>query len=109
MVEQDIPPIVRGQALAKLEIPKIGKEGGSALYVLPGIDRDDLGPGGGGVENAVDHDRRGFLAARGVQLDDPGRLQLGDIAVVDLRQIGEALLQIGAAVGQPIIVVAHGG
>jgi sortase A len=46
-VEQDIPPIERGQALAKLEIPKIGKEGGSALYVLPGIDRDDLkdGPG----------------------------------------------------------------
>jgi sortase A len=47
VVEQDIPPIARGQALAKLEIPKIGKEGADALYVLPGIDREDLkkGPG----------------------------------------------------------------
>jgi sortase A len=46
-VDQNIPPIERGQALAKLEIPKIGKEGSNALYVLPGIDRDDLkdGPG----------------------------------------------------------------
>ena len=46
-VEQDIPPIERGQALAKLEIPKIGKEGGDALYVVPGVAVDDLkkGPG----------------------------------------------------------------
>jgi sortase A len=46
-VEQDIPPIERGQVLAKLEIPKIGKEGGDALYVVPGVSLEDLkkGPG----------------------------------------------------------------
>ena len=42
-VEQNLPPIVRGDAFARLEIPKIGKE----LYVLPGVDVSDLkkGPG----------------------------------------------------------------
>jgi sortase A len=46
-VEQDIPPIERGKAMAKLEIPKIGKVGGDALYVVPGVSHDDLkkGPG----------------------------------------------------------------
>jgi sortase A len=44
---QEIPPIERGDALAKLEIPKIGKEGGSALFVVPGVGVSDLkkGPG----------------------------------------------------------------
>lgn len=43
VVEQNLPPIVRGDAFARLEIPKIGKE----LYVLPGVDVSDLkkGPG----------------------------------------------------------------
>ena len=33
--------------MAKLEIPKIGKVGGDALYVVPGVSHDDLkkGPG----------------------------------------------------------------
>jgi sortase A len=46
-VEQHIPPIERGEALAKLEIPKIGKTGGNALYVVPGVSLEDLkkGPG----------------------------------------------------------------
>ena len=46
-VEQEIPPIERGQVLAKLEIPAIGKEGGDALYVVPGVSLEDLkkGPG----------------------------------------------------------------
>ena len=46
-IEQDIPPIERGQVLAKLEIPKIGKDGGNALYVVPGVSHEDLkkGPG----------------------------------------------------------------
>ena len=46
-VEQHIPPIERGEALAKLEIPKIGKVGGNALYVVPGVSLEDLkkGPG----------------------------------------------------------------
>ena len=46
-VEQELPPIERGEALAKLEIPRIGKEGDSALYVVPGVSVSDLkkGPG----------------------------------------------------------------
>jgi len=46
-VKQVIPPIESGQVMAKLEIPKIGKEGGSALYVVPGVSHEDLkkGPG----------------------------------------------------------------
>ena len=42
-VEQGIPPIERGQALARLEIPKIDKD----LIVVPGVSLDDLkkGPG----------------------------------------------------------------
>ncbi len=42
-VARDLPPIVRGDAFARLEIPKIEKE----LYVLPGVDVADLkkGPG----------------------------------------------------------------
>jgi sortase A len=46
-VHQDIPPIEQGQVIAKLEIPKIGKEGADALYVVPGVSHDDLkkGPG----------------------------------------------------------------
>ena len=45
-VEQDIPPIERGQAIAKLEIPRIGKDGGDALYVVAGgqPDRPQEGP-----------------------------------------------------------------
>jgi sortase A len=46
-VHQNIPPIKQGQVIAKLEIPKIGKEGGDALYVVPGVSHEDLkkGPG----------------------------------------------------------------
>ena len=46
-VEQDIPEILPGKALAKLEIPRMGKEGGDALLVVPGVDLDSLqqGPG----------------------------------------------------------------
>lgn len=42
-VVQDIPPIRRNEPLARLEIPKIGKD----LIVVPGVDLDDLqdGPG----------------------------------------------------------------
>jgi sortase A len=45
--EQDIPPVERGQVLARLEIPKIGKVDGAALYVVPGVSVSDLkkGPG----------------------------------------------------------------
>lgn len=46
-VDQNIPPIESGQVIAKLEIPKIGKDGGNALYVIPGVSHEDLkkGPG----------------------------------------------------------------
>jgi sortase A len=46
-VEQELPPIERGEALAKLEIPRIGKDGDGALYVVPGVSVSDLkkGPG----------------------------------------------------------------
>ena len=46
-MEQDIPEILPGKALAKLEIPRMGKEGGDALLVVPGVDLDSLqqGPG----------------------------------------------------------------
>ncbi|WP_158412486.1 sortase [Ilumatobacter nonamiensis] len=42
-----IPEVARGEVLAKLEIPRIGKTGDSALFVVPGVSRDDLknGPG----------------------------------------------------------------
>jgi sortase A len=46
-VEQDIPPIEPGQPIARLEIPRIGKQGDDALYVVPGVTVSDLkkGPG----------------------------------------------------------------
>lgn len=42
-IDQDIPEIAEGQAFARLEIPAIDKE----LYVVPGVEPDDLkkGPG----------------------------------------------------------------
>jgi sortase A len=47
VVDQQIPPILPGQAIAKLEIPRIDKAGDQALYVLPGVDYKTLhdGPG----------------------------------------------------------------
>ena len=46
-VKQNIPPIEQGHAIAKLEIPKMGKVGDKALFVVPGVSHDDLklGPG----------------------------------------------------------------
>ncbi|MEY2959242.1 MAG: hypothetical protein RLZZ01_1810 [Actinomycetota bacterium] len=42
-IDQDIPDIIPGEAFARLELPKIGKD----LYVVPGVDVEDLkkGPG----------------------------------------------------------------
>ncbi len=42
-VQQDIPPIVRGEAFARMEIPRIDK----VVYIVPGVEVNDLkkGPG----------------------------------------------------------------
>jgi sortase A len=42
-----LPPVERGQVLFRLEIPRLGKTGSDALYVLPGVNLTDLkkGPG----------------------------------------------------------------
>lgn len=42
-VEQDIPPIMRGEAFARMEIPRIDK----VVYIVPGVEVNDLkkGPG----------------------------------------------------------------
>jgi sortase A len=45
--QPSLPPIERGGVLAKLEIPRMGKVGGGAMYVVPGVGVSDLkkGPG----------------------------------------------------------------
>jgi TubC N-terminal docking domain len=46
----------------------------------------DVAPGPRRVHNAVDHDRRRFLAARRPQVIRPGKSEPADVACVDLRQ-----------------------
>ena len=46
-VQQDIPPIVRGKAFARMEIPRIDK----VVYIVPGVEVNDLKKGPGHYPN----------------------------------------------------------
>ena len=50
------------------------------------------GPVGGGVEGAVDDQRRGLLTAVGIEFVRPGHAQLTDRIGIDLGQWAIALL-----------------
>ncbi len=78
------------------------------LGVVGPLERPGLGviglhhrPGGGDVEDAIVHQRRGFLPARGIEIGEPGHAELADVLVVDLVERGKALLGPVAAIGQP--------
>lgn len=83
-------PIVAGRALAKLEIPKIGKVGDTALYVLPGVDSKTLhdGPGHfpdtplpGQLGNSA---LAGHRTTSGAPFSDIDQLQPGDEIIVTM-------------------------
>ena len=71
-------------------------------FAAAGIEGIDLAPSGGHIEHAIDHQRRGFLTAVGVEVGVPGQPQLRDIGGVDLRQRTVALLVLSATHRQPL-------
>ncbi len=73
-----------------------------------GVERLDLAPRGRDVEDAVDHQRRGFLAALGVEVRIPCEAELADVLRRDLIERAEALLGIGAPMREPLAGLAIG-
>jgi hypothetical protein len=73
------------------------------------VERLDHAPGGADEELAVDHQRRGFLPARGIEIRIPGEAELGGIGGVDLRERGETLFVIAAPGGEPLVGIASSG
>src|SRR5690606_37224275 len=57
---------------------------------------------------AVDQQRRAFLAARGVEVGEPGEAELADVLGVDLVERAVALLRIVAPVGDPVGGISGG-
>src|SRR5262249_51961408 len=66
-------------------------------------------PRGRRVQHAVDHQRRGFLSAIGIEVGIPGEAELLRVVGRDFGQRAEALLAIGASIAQPVRTVAVGG
>ena len=117
-VERDQPPVERAEEelVAPCRQPAIdhvaaGLDPGFAGYlriVAPqrfarrGVIGEDLAPGGGDIELAIHHQRRGFLPARGVHVGEPGEPQIAHAVSVDLVERGEALFGIGSAMRDPV-------
>ena len=68
-----------------------------------GVVSVDHRPGGGDVHHAVDHDRRRFHAAIGVELRRPGEAEVFHVRRRDQFQRRVTLLRIGAAMADPDI------
>ena len=68
-----------------------------------------FGPGGRDVDRAVNHQRRGFLSARRIQVREPRESQVLHVAGVDLFERREALLIVGTAMRQPLTEIARRG
>ena len=74
------------------------------LFAAGGIHRIHITPGSRGVHDAIDHQRRGLLAAlRLAQIVAPGKTQLLDIAGVDRGQWGKVRAVLVAAAGKPVL------
>ncbi len=93
-----------------------GSDGAGHLrVVLPeelagaGVDRLHLAPGARGVEDPVDGERRRLLPAVRVEVERPGEGQALHVGGRDLGEGGEALLVVGATVGQPVAIVLSAG
>ena len=72
-----------------------------------GIQREHAAPGGRHIHHPIDDQRRRLLRPRiHRQIKMPGGLQARDIAGVDLLQRTEAMLIVGAAVGEPVVALA---
>jgi hypothetical protein len=69
------------------------------------VERKYFAPRRSHIHRAVDHDGRRFLAARGVEVEEPGEFQLFDVAGVQPRQRTESLLVVGTPMRQPIGIV----
>ena len=69
-----------------------------------GIECIDLAPGAGDIKRAVMDERRGFLPARGVEIEEPGKAQVAHVFRVDQFERREALFAIVAAIAEPIAV-----
>ena len=59
-------------------------------------------PGRGDIHDTIVNEWRGLHRAVGIDIEIPGQPKVGHIAVGDLCQRAEALLVIGASVGQPV-------
>jgi len=74
------------------------------------IEREDLAPGAGDVHDAIDHERRRFLATPiGRQVVMPRELEVANVTGVDLLEWAETLLVVGAPVRHPVARLAIGG
>src|SRR5258707_4754740 len=68
----------------------------------------DHAPRGRDIQNAVDHQRGGFLATVDIDVGIPGQTELFHIVGLDPGQWTEALLAVGPAVSQPVGGIAVG-
>jgi len=65
---------------------------------------NNLAPRACRIKNIVNDQRRRFLAPICIEVVNPSQAQLLNVALVDLRQLGKALLQIGATVSCPVVI-----
>ena len=73
-----------------------------------GIHGIDPAPGAGGVHAPVRDQWCGLQPALAGQVQVPGKFQLLDVAVIDLRQRAEPLFVVSAAVVQPVVGFGFG-
>jgi hypothetical protein len=85
--------------------------GVEAPQLTPGtrIEREYFAPRGRDVHDAIDHQRRRFLTAGGVEIEIPRQLQIADVALINASERTEALLIVSATVRQPLRMIAGGG
>src|SRR6185503_20731494 len=71
------------------------------------VQRISLAPGARCIENAVRDERRRLLAAIRIELVEPRRREPDQGVLVDLRQRRVALLEVRAAVREPVLRLAR--
>ena len=71
------------------------------------LERVDLAPGRGHIDDAIDDDRRGFLSATRIEVREPGEPEVLDGFGVDALQRAEALFGVVPTVGHPLAGVCR--
>ncbi len=72
------------------------------LLAAARVERVDLAPGGGDIDDAVDVERRAVLTQVRIVVREPGETELFDVTAIDARKPAETLLVVGAPVSHPL-------